>query len=121
MPSSLQTHTHTLLYMYTIQTLFKVNIRGYLHAVGELVDDVPISLASFWPGKHDVASMQYHHHLVDVLLGLGGVDKEQVSPEHTLEVEGKVTATQLAQGNGVVHLLHQAVHHLQGILCGGSS
>ena len=45
------------------------------------------------------------HHLPSMFLGLSGVDKEQVSSYDTLQLQGDVTAFQLAQGNGVVHLV----------------
>lgn len=88
----------------------------YLHAVGELIDNALTALPLLGSGKHHVVSMQYHHHLVDMLLGLSGVDKEQVPPNHSIQIEGYITAAQLSQSNGVVDLLHQTVHHPQGIL-----
>ena len=88
----------------------------YLHAIGELIDDVLGTLLPSRSSKHHMASVKHHHHLMDMLLGLGGIDKEQIPPDDAIQVKGEITATQMAQGNRAVHLLHQTVHHPQGIL-----
>ena len=100
---------------FTIMIVLKL-IRAYLHAVGELIDDIFTTLLLFGSGKHHMVSVQYHYHLMHMFLGLGGIDKKQIPPDDPVQVKGEVTATQLAQGNGIVHLLHQTVHHPQGIL-----
>ena len=87
-----------------------------LHAVGELIDDDITALLAFRSGKDYVVSVKQDHHLPGVFLGLSGVDKEQVSSDDTLQIQREVAALQLAQGNGVVHLVEQIVHHFEGIL-----
>lgn len=60
---------------------------NYLHAVGELVDDDIIGFLLFWSGKHNMVSMEEDHHLLDVFLGLSGVDKEQVPPDDAVQAQ----------------------------------
>ena len=67
------TDIHVHVYIYT---LCKKGGHTYLHAIGELIDDILGALLPFGSGKHHVASVKHHHHLMDMLLGLGGIDKE---------------------------------------------